>query len=166
MSVDLLTTSHYDELLPAVRRSPLDVYADVYADEITTDPFFSLERFEERLNWHSSTPGWGCVVAEVGDVVAGFTYGRPDRDTTTFGLCEIMLRQEWRGRGIAEVMHSELMSQRHEERSQLLVRRERPRIRAHYESWGYKHAGEKLPFPDSPLYDVMVLDLHEPVPES
>ncbi|RDG35684.1 GNAT family N-acetyltransferase [Streptomyces corynorhini] len=158
MTVDLLTTSHYDQLTPAVRRILLDVYADVYADEITTNPFFSLERFEERLGMHAVT-GWGCVVAEVGDVVAGFTYGRPERDTTTFGLCEIMLRQEWRGRGIAQVMHSELMSQRNEDRCKLLVRRERPRIRAHYESWGYKHAGEKLPFPDSPLYDVMILDL-------
>ncbi|GAA2340251.1 hypothetical protein GCM10010246_26500 [Streptomyces cuspidosporus] len=47
-----------------------------------------------------------------------------------------------------------------EGRAQLLVRRERPRLRALYESWGYEHAGEKLPFPDSPLYDVMVLDLN------
>ncbi|MFJ2178876.1 GNAT family N-acetyltransferase [Streptomyces sp. NPDC087851] len=159
MTVDLLTTSHYDHLTPTVRRTLLDVYSDVYADEITTNPFFSLERFEERLDMHSSVTGWGCVVAEVGDAVAGFTYGRPERDASTFGLCEIMLREEWRGRGIAEVMHSELMGQRREERARLLVRRERPRIRAHYESWGYRHAGETLPFPDSPLYDVMVLDL-------
>ncbi|MFJ2116626.1 MULTISPECIES: GNAT family N-acetyltransferase [unclassified Streptomyces] len=159
MSVDLLTTSHYNELLPGIRRTLLDVYANVYAAEIVSNPFFSLERFEERLGWHSSTPGWGCVVAEIEGVAAGFTYGRPERDTDTFGLCEIMVREEWRGRGVAQLMHTELMSQRPEERAQLLVRRERPRIRAHYESWGYKHVGEKLPFPDSPLYDVMVLDL-------
>jgi hypothetical protein len=45
-----------------------------------------------------------------------------------------------------------------EDRAQLLVRRERPRLREPYESWGYRHAGEQLPFPDSPLYDVMVLE--------
>lgn len=28
-----------------------------------------------------------------------------------------------------------------------------------YEGWGYEQVGEKLPFPDSPLYDVMVLAL-------
>ncbi|MEV7422893.1 hypothetical protein [Streptomyces sp. NPDC091212] len=41
----------------------------------------------------------------------------------------------------------------------LLVRRERPQIRGHYERSGYQYAGEKLPFPDSPLYDVMILEL-------
>lgn len=160
MSVDLLTTSYYTrERLPEIRNIILDVYAEVYAKEITTNPFFSAERFEERLNGHSSAPGWACAIAQVGDDIAGFTYGRPERGESTFGLCEIMLRAPWRGRGIARVMHDELMSQRQEERTSLLVRRERPRIRALYENWGYRQVGEKLPFPDAPLYDVMVLEL-------
>ncbi|MFB7274089.1 GNAT family N-acetyltransferase [Streptomyces sp. NPDC056244] len=162
MSVDLLTISYYTRArLPQIRGTILDVYADVYADDIRSDLFFSMERFEERLEAHTSAPGWGCAVAEVGDQVAGFTYGFTARDdTTTFKLCENMLRQEWRKRGISRLMHDELMSHRQEQRSQLLVRRERPRLRAMYETWGYEHAGEKLPFPDSPLYDVMVLELH------
>ncbi|MFE1957240.1 GNAT family N-acetyltransferase [Streptomyces sp. NPDC059479] len=161
MPVDLLTISYYTRgRFPQIRSTILDVYADVYADDIRSDPFFSMERFEERLEGHTSAAGWGCAVAEVGDEVAGFTYGFTARDDeATFKLCENMLRQEWRKRGISQLMHEELMGHRQERKSQLLVRRERPRLRAMYEAWGYEHVGEKLPFPDSPLYDVMVLDL-------
>lgn len=161
MSVDLLTTSYYtSERLAEIRDTILDVYADVRADDIATNPFFSMERFEERLESHVAAGGWGCVTAPVDHEVAGFTYGFTARDdSTTFKLCENMLREKWRKRGISCLMHDELMSHRQEQCAELLVRRERPRLRALYESWGYEHAGEKLPFPDSPLYDVMVLDL-------
>ncbi|MGW3563057.1 N-acetyltransferase family protein [Streptomyces sp. NPDC000941] len=160
MSADLLTTVYYTrERLQDIRDTILDVYSEAYADDIETNPFFSMERFEERLEGHTSAPGWACVIAEVGEEVAGFTYGFADRDGVTFKLCENMLRQKWRRRGISQVMHSELISHRQEQCAQLLVRRERPRLRTMYEKWGYRHAGERLPFPDSPLYDVMVLDL-------
>ncbi|WP_327728636.1 GNAT family N-acetyltransferase [Streptomyces sp. NBC_00487] len=162
MTVDLLTTSYYTGgRLDEVRGTLLDIYADVYAEDIAANPFFSMKRFEERLEAHVSAGGWGCVVAEISGEVAGFTYGFTARDdATTFKLCENMLRETWRGRGISRVMHDELVSQRREERAELLVRRERPRLRAMYETWGYEQAGEKLPFPDAPLYDVMVLALH------
>ncbi|MFJ4685477.1 GNAT family N-acetyltransferase [Streptomyces sp. NPDC088789] len=162
MTVDLLTTSYYtSERLAEIRGTILDVYSDVYAEEITTNPFFSMERFSERLDAHVAAGGWGCVIAEVGDDVAGFTYGFTARgDATTFKLCENMLREKWRKRGISRVMHDELMGQRREERAELLVRRERPRLRALYEDWEYRRVGETKPFPDSPLYDVMVLDLN------
>ena len=161
MTVDLLTTSYYTgERLTEIRSTILDVYADVYADDIAGDPFFSMDRFEERLESHVAAGGWGCVIASVDQEAAGFTYGFTARDDhSVFKLCENMLRAKWRKRGVSRLMHDELMSHREEERVELLVRRERPRLRALYESWKYTHAGEKLPFPDSPLYDVMVLDL-------
>lgn len=161
MSVDLMTTSYYtSEHLTGIRSTLLDVYADVYSADIESNPFFSMERFEERLDMHVSAGGWGCVVAEIEGAPAGFTYGFTAReDDTKFKLCELMLLERWRGRGLSRFMHQELVSHREEARSELLVRRERPRLRAMYEKWGYEHAGEKLPFPDSPLYDVMVLAL-------
>lgn len=159
-TLDLVTTSYYvTEHLPRIRSTLLDVYSDVHAEEIATDPFFSMERFEERLDRHSSVPGWGCVIADVDADVVGFGYGRPDRDRNAFGLCELMLRQHWRGRNLSRVLHDELMSHRNEQRVSLLVRRQRPRVRALYERWGYRHVGEELPSPDAPLYDRMVLGL-------
>ncbi|MFD7337536.1 hypothetical protein ACFV98_16230 [Streptomyces violascens] len=35
----------------------------------------------------------------------------------------------------------------------------RPRLQALYEGWGYRKIGERQPFPNSPLYAVMLLDL-------
>lgn len=169
MTVDLLTTNYYTGgSLQELRALLLNVYADVYAEDIATNPFFSVERFEERLEAHVAAGGWGCVVAEVGggvggeagSEVAGFTYGFTARgDAATFKLCENMLREKWRKRGISRVMHDELVSRRQEARAELLVRRERPRLRAMYETWGYERVGEQLPFPDAPLYDVMALAL-------
>ncbi|MFI2430533.1 hypothetical protein [Streptomyces sp. NPDC018693] len=109
MSVDLLTTSYYTgERLAEIRGTVLDVYADVYADDIATNPFFSMERFEERLESHAAAGGWSCVIASVGHDVAGFTYGFTARDdSATFKLCENMLRERWRRRGISRLMHDE-----------------------------------------------------------
>ncbi|MFD8935312.1 GNAT family N-acetyltransferase [Streptomyces sp. NPDC059578] len=150
------------EHLPEIRGTLLGIYAEVYADDIATNPFFSLERFEERLAGHTTAPEWGCVLARVAGEAVGFTYGFRAREGDTFTLCENMLRAPHRGQGIARSMHDELIRHREEALAQLLVRRERPRLRALYERWGYRHAGEKLPFPDSPLYDVMVLTLRQP----
>ncbi|MEU3529799.1 hypothetical protein AB0E62_39200 [Streptomyces sp. NPDC038707] len=40
----------------------------------------------------------------------------------------------------------------------LTVDTKRPRLQAMYEGWGYRKVGERQPFPDSPLYAVMLLD--------
>lgn len=41
------------EGLPVIEQRLIDVYAEVYAEEATTDPFFSVERFTERLRAHA-----------------------------------------------------------------------------------------------------------------
>lgn len=176
----LAVSYHERDHLDQIRQTLLDVYAEIYAREIRTDPFFSLERFEERLHGHSSVTGWGCVLGEVDGQVVGYAYGYPlqrgsswwrslrtpvdealtqETGDRTFGLCEIMVREPWRKTGIARTIHDELTSQRHEQRAALLVERAHPRVRALYERWGYSWFGEVLPFPDAPLYDAMVLPL-------
>lgn len=61
---------------------------------------------------------------------------------------------------IARGIHDELMGRRPERRASLLVDSEHPEVRALYESWGYRKAGQMQPFDDSHRYDAMVLDLH------
>ena len=41
----------------------------------------------------------------------------------------------------------------------LTVDTKRPRLQALYESWEYRKVGERQPFPDSPLYAVMLKEL-------
>ncbi|MFD7899637.1 GNAT family N-acetyltransferase [Streptomyces sp. NPDC059743] len=178
MTVDVLTLSHYTrEHLPSIRSTLVDVYAEVY-DQSGEDPFHSVARFEERLSGHASGPSWACVIGEIDGQPVGFAYGRLDsvrewRDVLepvdsgvrdygekgTFGLCEIMVLRPWRGKGIAQGIHDELMEQRGETRASLLVDSEHPKVRALYERWGYRKVGQMQPFEDSPLYDAMLLDL-------
>lgn len=162
-----------------VRQQLIDVYAEVYADEALADPFHSVPRFTDRLDGHASRPGWACSVGTIDGETVGYAYGRPDSEGewrrvtdpvspdvhdygvggAMFGLCEIMVREPWRGTGIARVIHDALMRDRPELRASLLVDRTHPRVRATYERWGYRAVATAQPFPDSPVYDAMVLDL-------
>lgn len=179
MTADVLTLSYYmREHMPQIHSALMDVYAEVYAKEAAEDPFFAVERFEQRLSGHASGPSWACVTGEIDGEMVGYAYGRLDSAREwhevlepvnsgvreygaegTFGLCEIMVRAPWRGKGIARGIHDELMSHRREARASLLVDSERPKVSALYKSWGYGKVGQMQPFPDSPLYDVMVLEL-------
>jgi GNAT superfamily N-acetyltransferase len=175
-----LTVTRYAATgFPDVRQRLLDVYAEVYAHEARSDPFYSLPRFTDRLDGHARRPGWACAIGTIGDETAGYAYGRPDsedewRTMTTvtgpevrdygvgghvFGLCEIMVRKPWRGTGAARAVHDALMRDRPEPRASLLVDRTHPRVRAAYERWGYRAVATAQPFPDSPAFDAMVLDL-------
>jgi GNAT superfamily N-acetyltransferase len=177
---DVLTlTTYTGEHLPRIRQTLLDVYAEIYAAEIKSDPFFSVERFDTRLSRQTSAPGWMCVLGDVGGDPVGYAYGSTvqrggwwnglqtpadpelihEDGTRTLGLFEIMVRAPWRGQGIARGIHDELMRQRHEKRAALTVEQTHPRVRALYESWGYYKVGEIKPTDDSPLYDAMLLDL-------
>lgn len=178
--MDVLTlTTYTSNHLPQIRQTLLDVYAEVYEAEIAADPFFSVERFDERLTRQASAPGWMCVLGDVKSQPAGYAYGstvRPggwwngvqtpiDPDLTredgtrTFGLFEVMVRKPWRGQNIARGIHDELMKQRHEKRAALTVEKAHPRVRALYETWGYYKVGELRPVEDSPLYEAMLFDL-------
>lgn len=174
----VLTISYYRRQHAAeVRRRLLDVYSEVYAEEAASDPFFSVKAFASRLDRHTANPGWACVIGTIGTESVGYAYGRPDSasdwtDVTesvedissfahdTFGLCEIMVRKQWRGTGIARAMHDELMGGRPEKRASLLVEEAHPRVRDTYQRWGYRAVGRLKPVPDAPQYDAMVLDLH------
>ncbi|GAA2138420.1 hypothetical protein GCM10009760_19750 [Kitasatospora kazusensis] len=164
---------------PAIEDQLIAVYAEVYRSEAETDPFFSVERFTERLRNHAAAPRWGCAVGDVDGEPVGYSYGfartaayrwnglltpapadeLAETDTRTFALCEVMVRRQWRGTGIARTLHEELMNHRIEERSHLLVEQEHPKVRALYERWGYRWMGEMQPYPDAPRYDSLIRPL-------
>lgn len=180
-TVDLRFDHYLRSQLHDVWPTLVELYREIYAAELA-QPFFSVERFEERLRSHSSVPGWECVVGRVDDVAVGYAYGFPFRrgggwsglrtpvdpalteetGNRTFALCEIMVREPWRKTGVAYAIHEELMGQRTEERAQLLVEPTHPRVRALYERWGYTWVAKRQPFADSPVYDTMIRPLRGP----
>lgn len=166
--------------LPDIRQVLLDIYAEVYADELD-DPFSSVERFDERLTGHASRIEWECVIAYDAATPVGYAYGSalqpgarwwmhqldplPEHYTEetgrrTLALFELMIREPWRGKGVGKRIHDELLVGRREERVTLLC--DDPKNKAKYQSWGYEHVGDQMPFPDSPLFHTMVRKLNAP----
>lgn len=70
-----------------------------------------------------------------------------------------MVREQWRKTGTSERLHRALMDARDDHLAALLVDVTHPKVQAVYESWGYRKIGEDQPFPDSPVFAVMLLDL-------
>jgi GNAT superfamily N-acetyltransferase len=156
----------------------VEIYTEVYREHLA-EPFYTAEAFALRLDAHVAREGWACILGRVAGDPAGFIYGYPSPGASswhglrtevdpelikepsgrTFDLCEFMVRAPWRGTGIAKVLHDELMNSRPEQRCSLLVQQRRPKVRALYERWGYKWAGDMLPADDAPLYNAMILDL-------
>jgi GNAT superfamily N-acetyltransferase len=163
-----------------VRRTVLDVHAEVRGDfGLLGKPFNSVERFGERLVGYAQRPGWESVVVHVDGTPAGFAFGTPlapdtrwwssmttplpdgytvETGSRTFAFQEICVRGPWRGRGVARRLHDELLTGHAEERVTLLVNPAAGdgRVRAVYESWGYRQVGEQQPFEDRPVFAVMM----------
>ncbi|MFE9926706.1 GNAT family N-acetyltransferase [Streptomyces sp. NPDC005774] len=172
---------HYSDAEP-VRQTIVDIHVEVRQRDLgLTGPFYSAERFNERLSGHSSVPGWEAVVAFDGTEPAGFAYATPlvpdtrwwtamttalpegyttETGARTLALNEIVVRRPWRGTGLAQRIHEELLSGRNEERITLLVNPKAGdgKVQAIYERWGYEKIGEQQPFADSPVFAAMMRD--------
>ncbi|MER7582206.1 GNAT family N-acetyltransferase [Kitasatospora sp. NPDC097691] len=148
----------------------IDVHTEAYREQ-ADDPF--VQRFPWFAEHWTARPGYSCVVAYDGDVPVGYSYGAPlengrewwrkhmstPTDTSTFAVSEVMVRPEWRKRGIAEQTHDALLAGRGEALAVLYVDVTHPRVQAMYERWAYRKVGEHRPFEDAPLYAVMVRTL-------
>jgi GNAT superfamily N-acetyltransferase len=169
--LDVRRYSHDD--LPEIRQTLLDVHDDVYAD--------SNDEFDERFPWFvdhwGGNPGFACTIGYAGPEPVGFAYGAPaaegrewwrehmDTPTAharTFAVSELMVRPKWRKTGASHLLHHALLEGRGEDLAVLLVEPEHPGVVALYESWGYRAVGRRQPFPDSPMFAVMLAELPLP----
>ncbi|MYQ47496.1 GNAT family N-acetyltransferase [Streptomyces sp. SID4985] len=169
-ALELRHYSHDD--LSEIRQTLIDVHADVHADQMADDEF--RQKFPWFVDHWGGHPEFSCVIAFDGDEVVGFAYGAPAKDdrewwrehldpapekSRTFHFSELMVRERWRKTGTAERLHRALMDAQDDELAALLVDVTHPKVEALYESWGYRKVGERQPFPDSPVYAVMLVDL-------
>ena len=77
----------------------------------------------------------------------------------TFALNELMVEPQWQRRGTAHALHDELLRVRPEERATLLVRTDNEAAQTAYARWGWQKVAKVRPFPDSPLFDALILPL-------
>lgn len=168
--IDLRHCTHAD--LPQIRQTLLDVHADSYADAMDNE---FTRRFPWFVDHWGGHPGFACVIGYDGSEPVGFAYGAPAAPgrewwrehvstppaaASTFSLSELMVRPKWRKTGTAERLHTALLADRPEALAVLLVDPDHPKVQALYESWGYRHVGNRQPFPDSPNFAVMLRELH------
>ncbi|WP_030176925.1 GNAT family N-acetyltransferase [Spirillospora albida] len=158
------------------------LYVASHADVIDR-PFYSAERFAERFPGYARAPGFEIVIAHLEGRPVGQAFGYalpvgarwwtalttpvPDGFTDetgarTFAFNELMVVPRWQGRGVAHALHDALLGGRREERATLLVRKDNTSARRAYDRWGWTPIGEARPFPDSPLFDVLIVPLPLP----
>lgn len=178
MSIDF--TEHDASTIEKVLNT---VVARVYREshlDVIDKPFYSVERFVERVRGYIKAPGFGLVAAYSNNIAVGLAFGYalpanarwweglttpvPEGFTAetgkrTFALNELMVVPVWQGRGVARALHDRLLGNRHEQRATLLVREDNERALSRYAKWGWQKVGKLRPYPDAPHFDAMVLPL-------
>ncbi|MFF0712085.1 GNAT family N-acetyltransferase [Streptomyces bauhiniae] len=168
---DLVIRHFTHKDLPQIRQALIDVHRDAYADAMD-------DEFNQRFPWFvdhwGGNPDFACVVAFSADKPVGFAYGAPataDREWwreyleqvpekhLTFSYSELAVCTSHRKTGTAERLTKALLEDRDEDLAVLLVDLTHPRVQSLYEDWGFKKVGERQPFPDSPVYAVMLAEL-------
>jgi ribosomal protein S18 acetylase RimI-like enzyme len=159
----------------------IDVYRDAYADKLD-NPFFSEDRHWGRLEGYAKAEGYALAEGRVDGLMVGYALGYrlpegarwwrglltpvdpsliAEDGSRTFALNYIMVRREYRRRGIAKQLHDALLSARPEKRATLLVQPSNIAARKAYDRWGWYKLGDLQPFDDAPVYDAMLKDLVE-----
>ncbi|WP_395110970.1 GNAT family N-acetyltransferase [Actinomadura sp. SCN-SB] len=155
------------------------LYEASHADVIG-NPFYSSERFAERVRGYCKAPGFEIVIAYIDGEPVGqaFGYALPstskwwdglttpvpegfttETGTRTFAFNELMVVPHWQGKGIAHALHDELLAGRSEERATLLVREDNTSAQNAYRRWGWSKVGKLRPYQDAPHFDSMILSL-------
>ncbi|MGW4032785.1 GNAT family N-acetyltransferase [Streptomyces sp. NPDC004838] len=168
---ELVVRRFTHEDLPEIRQALIDIHADAYADAMDAE-------FNQRFPWFvdhwGGNHGFDCVIAFDGEAPAAFAYGAPSTpyrewwrehlketpaEHRTFSYSELAVRTRYRKTGTAELVTWALLDGRDEDLVVLLVDTDHPRVQALYETWGFRKVGERQPFPDSPVYAVMLAEL-------
>lgn len=134
--------------------------------------------FKRKFPWFvdhwGGKDGFACVIAYDGAEPVGFAYGAPSDEGRewwreylaevpdrhrTFAYSELAVHPSRRGQGVSDALSRALFEDRPEDFVVLLVDVTHPRVQALYEGWGFRKIGERQPFPDSPVYAVMLAEL-------
>ena len=160
--------------------SQVEVVAELYAEAFGpphNQGQVELDRMTDAWPRRLEAPGFRLVIAEYAGQPIGCIYGHQllpgtkwwdgaleplpaelttERDGRTLAIIDMMVRKEWRRRGVAQTMHSHLLVEPTEERATLLVDPVNEAAKKAYAKWGYQVVGRIQPFADSPRFEAMV----------
>lgn len=163
----------------------LDAITPIYASAYAEAPYYEGpdDVAEFRTGWSRrvAQPSFRLVVARLQGEPVGFAFGHQlitdtrwwdgmldhvdadvvaERPGRTFAVTELAVRSTMDGLGIARELHTHLLAGLVEERATLLVRPDAAPARRAYLTWEYGFVGRLRPFPDGPVYDALVKELH------
>lgn len=154
-----------------------ELYAEIYAEPPYDEGSAEVEDFISGWPRVINQKNFRLVVARRADEPIGFAFGYqlqagakwwnnavtplPDgitdeRSGRTFAIIEIAVRRPYRQCGLGRLLHTHLTAGLSEERITLAVRPEAPAPQHAYRSWGYQVVGQVRPFPNGPVYDLMI----------
>jgi GNAT superfamily N-acetyltransferase len=158
------------------------LYGDVYAEPPYYETKSDVTDFASRLASQVQEPSFRLIAAWDKDDLVGYIYGfaikngsplwatvflSPEPgydvhewiDPVTF-VSELLVAASHRRHGIARALHDRFIATRSEPRAVLLAHPEATAAQAAYARWGWYQIGSGRPWPNTPLYDTLVKDLH------
>jgi GNAT superfamily N-acetyltransferase len=159
-----------------------EVHQEIYSEPFFDgNPFFSQSAFQDRFLMALEQPGFAMTFARLGAFDIGCVYGYTltaklrwwDRvrwvepappisqdlaedGARTLVIPEIMVRSPHRRKGVARLLHDDLLSRRNEGRAGLRVLPNNVPARTAYRKWGWSLVGRVRPVPEAPVYECMV----------
>ncbi|WP_330241378.1 GNAT family N-acetyltransferase [Streptomyces sp. NBC_00525] len=161
--------------LEPIRGDLVDVYAEVRAPFLHL-PNYAVTAFGERIDRHSTEPGFTAVLAYADGQPVGYAYSNtiehgdrywqrtdpaPAKQYTehpVMALKEIGVHPAWRKTGTARHIHDALLGTGNVRYVTLMVNGAAGdgKVHALYKSWGYEDIGQSRPSPASPVLTVMI----------
>ncbi len=159
-----------------LRADILPVYSASHAD-LMHNHWFLPDNFWDRLvENYAKTQDFDLVAAWEGEQMVGYAFGSPREsidlwedicaifpDPRPYGpvyiFREFAVLPNRQRQGYGRAIHDELLKTRSEQAAHLLVRPDNVAAQAAYRSWGWVKVGTHRPFPDSPTFDALALDL-------
>lgn len=164
----------------ATKAEILPVYAAAHHD-LQHNPWFHPDQFWRRLvDLYAPGQDFELVAGRLDGQVVGYAFGSPrfgddelwqkSRDTfpglelpaepqPIYIFREFAVHPEQQRQGVGRQLHDALLEPRPEPLASLLVRKDNEPAQAAYRAWGWRRLGDQQPFPDSPVFDQLVLGM-------
>jgi GNAT superfamily N-acetyltransferase len=177
----LVLRRHDDAETLQLKEPMLRVYGTSHAEPIRNDPWFSEDKFWQRLvELYAPGRDFATVSGWLDDEMIGYAFGSPrdngaktwqqvkeglpgfpvpDDNEPLYIFREFAVHPDHQGKGYGRQIHNELLSDRPERLAVLYVRMDNVQATGAYLSWGWLKIASEQPFADSPVLHVMARTL-------
>jgi GNAT superfamily N-acetyltransferase len=165
----------------SLKAEMLEVYGTSHAEPIRNDPWFSEDKFWERLvDIYAPGRDFAMVSGWLDNQMIGYAFGSPRDNATTlweyvktgipafpihdvtepiYIFREFAVHPDHQGKGYGRSIHNDLLRDRPERLAALYVRTDNLQATGAYTSWGWRKIASEQPFADSPTLHIMARTL-------